>query len=175
MRDLVAWVGLASVVALATAPSTALSAAAPVAAPDAVLAAVEKACVPLILGQPLPAVATASGMSGRGNVLTLGMANRKQVRITPVSPANPTVCQGTVTYEPGGSVAIVAALEAWAAGKMLQKQRLGETTQGFDGQYRTTSWIGPITEGNISVVFAEKLDATGQTSQQANLVVNLNH
>lgn len=175
MRNPVAWVGLASIVTLATAPSPALSAAAAPSASEAAIAAVEKACVPLILGQPLPAVATASGMTGRRGVLTVALPNRKQLQVSPPTPANQTVCQGTVTYEPGAAANIIAAFETWAAAKMLQKQRLGEVTQGFDGQYRTTSWIGPVPEGNISVVFTERLDQTGQTSQQAALVVNLNH
>ncbi len=175
MRDPVAWVGLASMAAVAMTPVAALSAAAPISAPEAVVAAVEGACVPLILGQPLQAVSAASGMSSRGGVLTVGLPGRKQLRITPPTPANPTVCQGAVTYEAGSAPAILAGLESWAAGKMLQKQRLGEINPGVDGQYRVTSWVGPLPEGNVSVVFTERLDNAGQTSGEAILLVNLNH
>jgi len=169
--------GLAlAMIVSAVASAPAFAAEAPAAA---VVTAVERLCLPLIAGQTPEAVAASSGLRARGGAFSVRLAGRGELRVSPPGRANPTVCTGSVSYPAGGSEAIVAALDAWAAGRTpaLPKTKAREHSQNADLQYWVSSWVGPGPTGTTAVVFTEQAELdgrpTGGALSEAVLLVNV--
>ena len=145
----------------------------------AVVTAVERICLPLIAGQTQDAVSASSGVRARGGNFSIRLDGRGEVRVSPPGRANPTVCTASVSYGAGGSEAIVAGLDAWAAARTppLPKTKTREQSKGADLQYWVSSWVGPQPTGMTAVVFTEQAELDGRPSggalNEAVLLVNV--
>lgn len=132
-----------------------------------IVAAVERICLPLLSKQPIETVASSTGLAKRDGEWTLRFQGAGAVRISPPSPANPTVCMGSVEYERANEKAIVEALAEWAGAKGLKPVKTGERTKNAYLQYRTSSWSGRVGGKATTVIFTEQTELDGRPTAGA--------
>jgi hypothetical protein len=152
----------------ATSPSTPLT--------QDTIAAIDKACLPLLRGAK-PQAAASAGFRLQDGVWTMSANGQPKVELDPPDVANPHLCTLTITYRPGDGAPLSAALGAWANAQSPPLTS-GETSRAVAGSpdgLTTSTWSGQTSGGGVeSVVLSQEQPAAGADgSRQSTVLVSL--
>lgn len=140
------------------------------------IAAIDKACLPLLRGAKASATAASAGFRLQDGVWMMTGTGQPKVELDPPDVANPHLCTLTVTYKPGGGAALRAALGAWAGAQSppLAPVETNQAVAGSPDGLTTSTWSGPGSGGVEGVVLSQEKPAAGQNGQsQSTVLVSL--
>ena len=122
---------------------------------------IEKACLPLIRGQKIKALAPTLGLKHSGDDWALPLQGVEKILLSPPTQANPSVCILTLNYEIDQSKAVVDALSAWAA---AQTPPLGPVDAAYQPNPSLTSWAWQVDndQAHEGMVFNAQKTADGK-------------
>jgi len=140
------------------------------------IAAIDKACLPLLRGAKPQAAAASAGFRLQDGVWTMSASGQPKVELDPPDVANPHLCTLTITYKPGGGAALSAALGAWASAQSppLASVETNQAVAGSPEGLTNSTWSGQASGGVESVVLSQEHPAAGATgSSQSTVFVSL--
>jgi hypothetical protein len=126
-----------------------------------VVQVIEKACLPLIHGQNVKSVAAAMGLKRSHDAWMLPLQGVQQVAISPPTPANPTVCTLSISYEIDQTKALVDALSGWSAAQTPPLAPQDAAYQLSPG-VTSWSWTADGADAHEALVFNAQRSADGK-------------
>lgn len=165
-----AGVGGAALAAPAQPPAAAPTpAAAPPPEAAAAVAVLEKACLPLITGEPVRAAAAAAGLRRIHDVWTLQIDRDRRVEVTPPDPSNPHLCTEVIVHDPGAAESIRQQIDRWARTRTpaLTAVKVDASSVGPLHRRTTSTWQGQSPQGLIGVALSEEETLSGAPADGA--------
>ena len=145
----------------------------------AAVSVLQNACLPLLHGAKLNAVASKLKLKNVHGDWLLPVDDQRQVELTPPDAANPALCSETITHRAGGDPAIYAAVDQWARAQTpaLQPVKVESPTQAADHLWLISSWSARSPKGDLSIVLTDEKTLSNQPLKgrlgQATLMVSV--